>query len=97
MAAGREEFKQSEAAAAALASLLNELGPDKMNDTLDVKVQWIPLITLQQPVTCREIFCKAKCSLPVQPTHYLDYQHQLAVLNKMQFKEVERTGIFNVL
>lgn len=91
----REELKQSEAAAVALAGLLAEIGPDKINATLDEQVQWIPLCNLQRPVTCREILCKAKCGCPVQLTHFMDYQHQLAVLNRMQFDEVERTGIFN--
>jgi hypothetical protein len=95
VAAGTEELKQSEASAAALVNLLNEIGPDKINTTLDEKVHWIPLCCLQRPVTCREILRKAKCQLPVQLTHFMDYQHQSAVLNKMKFNEVEGTGIFN--
>lgn len=94
MAAGTEEFKQSEASAAALVNLLNEIGTDKIGATLDEPVHWIPLCGLQRPVTCREILRKAKCQLPVQLTHFMDYQHQSAVLNKMKFNEVERTGIF---
>jgi hypothetical protein len=94
VAAGREEFKQSQASAAALVSLLNEIGPDKIKATLDEQVHWIPLCCLHRPVTCREILRKAKHQLPVQQTHFMDYQHQSAVLNKMKYKEVERTGIF---
>jgi hypothetical protein len=96
-AAGNEEFKLSEAAAAALAILLSELGgPDNIHATLAELVHWIPLCSLASPVFCYEILWNAKlCQISAGPTHFMNFEHQLAVLDRMKLKEVERTGIYN--
>ncbi|XP_059483569.1 thyroid adenoma-associated protein homolog [Neocloeon triangulifer] len=81
-----EELKLSEAASSALKTLVTKNGKETINSAMNTPIEWTPYGSF----TCRDILFKVK-KFSTSTSHFLDIQHQLCILRKMQYHEFEKS------